>query len=188
MNLPTILGTDDRIRILAAVLASETSTHSGNAALIRVQAIAMRAKVSKGLVSRYLVILQKEGVLRRSGTAYVLINGPETKAVRILLSLNNLARFPFRNYPAITAVGLYGSAAKGTNTASSDIDLWIRTTTTDLTTLSTITGDMHRTLGPVTPLYLTDEKLEMLKTSDPMFYHALYFGSIVIYGDGLDAS
>ena len=82
-------------------------------------------------------------------------------------------------------VGIYGSMAKGTNTKDSDIDLWIMTKPISEENLAKLTRVIMK-FGNIKPLYLTQDKLEILKKNDQLFYHALLFGSITIYGDELE--
>jgi len=57
----------------------------------------------------------------------------------------------------------------------------------DQETLASLTGDLKKTFGYVKPLYLTSEKLELLKKTDATFYHSLVFGSVAIHGDDIEA-
>ena len=81
------------------------------------------------------------------------------------------------------AVGLYGSCAKGTNTESSDIDLWIKVEKIDEKKIIELTSKLRKKLKNVKVLILDDKKIEELKKNDPVFYHSLYFGSLMLYGE-----
>ena len=178
MNIRALFSTDQRTRILRDV-AYQTQT-------INVTKTARRLGLSKGLVSKYLKILQEEEVLQQRDGDYTVADTTATKAVRILLNLSALSDGFFRDRPLIRAAGLYGSAAKGTNTEGSDTDLWILTEEASQDTLAKLTSDLRKTLGDVTPLYLTPEKLDQLRNNETTFYHSLVFGSITLKGDDLE--
>ena len=72
-----IFSTKERIGILRAVIYSEKP--------VRVSVIASMVKISKGLVSKYLDILLKKGIVKKSNGKYLVVDSASTKAVRILL-------------------------------------------------------------------------------------------------------
>ena len=178
MNIRALFSTDQRTRILRDV-AYQTQT-------INVTKTARRLGLSKGLVSKYLKILQEEGVLQQRDGDYTVADTTATKAIRILLNLSALHDGFFTGRPIIRAAGLYGSAAKGTNTEGSDTDLWILTENASQDTLAKLTSDLRKTFGNVTPLYLTPGKLNLLRKTETNFYHSLVFGSITLKGDDLE--
>lgn len=105
--------------------------------------------------------------------------------MRILLNLNRFDSTIFRKYTFVRAAGLYGSFVTGENTEESDIDVWIFIEDTSDEALAKLTSELMRKNGDVTPLYLTKEKLQLLKKEDVTFYHSLVFGSI-IYGEKIE--
>lgn len=46
-----------------------------------------------------------------------------------------------------------------------------------------LTALINKKMKSAKPLFLTNKKLEKMKKEDELFYHALAFGSIVLYGD-----
>lgn len=154
---------------------------------VSVGRVARETSLSKGLVSKYLGCLLDEGVLEKSGAQYVARDGVETRAIKLLLNLDGVASFPFGKYPFVRSVGVYGSSAKGSNTERSDIDLWLYVGEADDEVLADLTGELRRCLGDARPLYLTEEKLGLLRGEDSSFYYSLLYGSVAIYGDGLEA-
>ena len=92
-----------------------------------------------------------------------------------------------KKFSFVQAVGLYGSCAKGENTEDSDIDVWIKISNVSEEKLAALTSKLNKTTRNVRPLFLTDKKIEKAKKEDPLFYHSLVFGSIVLYGgkDGI---
>lgn len=50
-----------------------------------------------------------------------------------------------------------------------------------------ISNEIRRVLGRnVQILVLTPERIERLKKEDPIFYYSLVFGSIILFGDGIE--
>jgi DNA-binding transcriptional ArsR family regulator len=174
-----VFSTPERIAILRRVIYSVD--------LVSVSEVAVETGLSKGLVSKYLDLLRGEGLLERSGTRYVVKEGVETRSIKIVLNLEGLASFPFDLYPFVKGVGLYGSGAKGLNTEKSDVDLWVLIGESGEEELAGLTRELRLRLGDVRPLFLTGEKLLLLRHEDSPFYYSLLQGSIAIYGEGLEA-
>jgi predicted nucleotidyltransferase len=179
MNISPLFSTKERLKILSGVIY-ETGP-------LNVNKVSKKVGLSKALVSIYFKHLLTEGVLRRENNEYRVQDGTPTKAIRILLNLSSFSTDFFSRRPFIRSAGLYGSSVKGTNTEGSDVDLWIITEDVDQETLASLTGDLKKTFGDVKPLYLTREKLELLKKTDATFYHSLVFGSVTIHGDDIEA-
>jgi len=173
--MKSIFSTKERIKILKAVIFSEQS--------ISVNVVAARLKISKGLVSKYLDVLLREGIAKKSNGKYLIVNSPITKAAKILLNITGIDVGIFKKFDFVEAVGLYGSCAKGDNTDESDVDLWIKIKDVSDEKAASLTAQMNRKIRNVKPLFLTTEKIEKMKKDDELFYHSLSFGSIVIYGD-----
>lgn len=175
MTLDRLTSTTQRVAILNAVVFATKP--------LSVSALAQQLKVSKGLVSRYLDWLVHEGLGRKvHGKFLVTAAAPLVKGLKILLTIGRLKTGVFKKYPFVQSVGLYGSCAKGENTADSDLDLWVRVTPAREADLARLTSELRRTIGAVSVLILADAKLKQLKQHDPLFYHALSFGSILLYG------
>ena len=169
-----IFSTKERIKILKAAIFSEKP--------ISVSVIAARLKISKGLVSKYLDVLLKEGIAKKSNGKYLIVNSPITKGTKILLNITGINVGIFKKFDFIEAVGLYGSCAKGENTDESDVDLWIKIKEVSDEKLASLTALMNKKIRNVKPLFLTAKKIEKIKNGDELFYHSLSFGSIVLYG------
>ncbi len=177
MNIESIASTKERIKILNNIMYRSD--------ILSVNSIAKSTNLSKGLVSKYFDLLKKEGILKKKNGKFLVNNTVQAKAIKILLNLNNFDVEFFSKYCNIKSVGLYGSFVKGTNTEDSDIDLWILVDSEK--NLPKITSDLLRRFYNVKPLYLTKQKLNLLKNEDKVFYYSLIFGSIVVYGDGIEA-
>ncbi len=151
---------------------------------IRVTEISKDTNTSKGLVSRFLKEMEKEGLLLRKGLKYYNKNTSLVKAIKVMLNLNILKWEEISPSWAQSAA-LYGSWASGTNTDESDVDIWIKTdkapSTHKLTQL--YKKIRNRTSSEIHILILTPEKLEDIKLNDPPFYDSLKNNSLVLEGE-----
>ncbi len=109
------------------------------------------------------------------------------RAVKVLLNLDRLMPLVFLPRWAI-GIGMYGSWATGTNTRSSDLDLWVfgkeypgEESPGEI--ISTLTGSLG---VEVHLLFLSPEKLADLERDDPPFYHAFMRSALVLRGVGFD--
>jgi len=170
-----IFSTDERIKILKTVIFSKQP--------IRVNIIASKLKVSKGLVSKYLDVLLKEGIAERSNGKYVIVDSAIAKGIRILLNIADIDIRIFNKFNFVEAAGLYGSCAKGENTEDSDVDIWIKIKEVGDEKTASLTAEMNKKISNVKPLFLTTKKIEKMKKEDELFYHSLSFGSIILYGE-----
>ena len=114
-DLPALFRTRERITLLRATLDVPACT---------VRQIASKTGLSKGLVSPYLALLEREGLLGKDKRSYQLKFSPLTIAVKRLLNLDCITSVLEK--PAwASGIGMYGVWAEGTNTEESDIDLWV---------------------------------------------------------------
>lgn len=171
----SIFSTGERINILKAVVFKHTP--------ISVNSIAQDLELSKGLVSKYLDVLAKKGIAKKSNGKYLIVDTALTKGLRILLNIEQIDETLFRKYAIVEAVGLYGSCAKGENTDGSDVDLWIKVREFNDRKISSLTAEVIRKIKNAKPIFLTAKKIEKMKKDDELFYHSLVFGSIILYGD-----
>lgn len=177
MNIPALCSTKERLKILNHLLYKTE--------LVSVNKTAKELKLSKGLISKFFDILVREKVFKKSKNQFIIKDNINTKAVRILLNLTNFDTNLFRKYKFVKSAAFYGSLTKGENTEDSDIDLWVLVEKVTEIDLMKLTSTLKKENKAVKPLYLTKEKLLKLKKEDPVFYYSLYFGSIIIYGDGI---
>mgnify|MGYP001576765663 CR=1 FL=1 len=173
--MESIFSTKERIKILKAVIYSVQP--------ISVNVVAARLKISKGLVSKYLDVLLKEGIAKKSNGKYLIVNSPITKAAKILLNITAIDAGIFKKFNFVEAAGLYGSCAKGENTDESDVDLWVKIKDVSDEKAASLTATMNKKIKNIKPVFLTTKKIEKMKEDDVLFYHSLSFGSIVLYGD-----
>lgn len=170
--------TDERIKILKTILNKYNCT---------VKDISTETGVSKGLVSRYLDHMRKDGLLERSGMTYHAKSQSLTKALKIVLNLDKL-KWNEISPRWVESAGLYGSWASGTNKEDSDLDIWIKVkqypAEDDLNELYKNLKD--KTSSELNILILTSDKLESIKKSDIPFYNSLKNNSLILEGDKIE--
>jgi predicted nucleotidyltransferase len=179
MNIYNMFSNKKRALVLKKILAK-----SG---VFTIAGIAEECGVSKSFVSVIMASMKGEKMATRRGRNFSLSLCAKTRAARIFLSLSEIDARLFRKYPFVEAAGIYGSVAKGENTEDSDIDMWLVIGSAPEGTIARLSMQLRERLGPVKPLYLTKERLARIRTEDPLFYHSLCFGSIIIYGDGIES-
>ena len=170
-----IFSTEERIKILKNIVFTEKH--------ISVNSIAVKLKVSKGLVSKYLDLLVKEGIAKRSKGKYLIVDSAITKGTKILINISGIDISIFKKYEFVEAAGLYGSCAKGEDFEDSDIDIWIKIKDVKDEKIASLTALINKKMDRAKPLFLTIKNIEKMKKEDELFYHSLSFGSIVIYGE-----
>lgn len=173
--MENIFSTKERIKIIDAVIYKKGS--------ISVNNVASQLRLSKGLVSKYLDILAKEGILKRANGKFIVVESAIGKGIKILLNIRKIPVSLFRKHLFVKSAGLYGSCAKGENNEESDIDLWVKVDDVSEEKLASLSSGLNKKLEKLKLLFLTDKKIEKLKKEDELFYHSLAFGSITIYGD-----
>lgn len=173
--LSELFKTQERLTILHEVFLRDE---------IRVTEISKDTNTSKGLVSRFLKEMEKEGLLERKGLKYYNKNNSLVKAIKVMLNLNIL-RWEEISPSWTESAALYGSWASGTNTSESDVDIWIKTSKTPSTQeLDHLYNNLSsRTSSDVHILILTPEKVDDIKLNDPPFYHSLMNSSLVLEGE-----
>ena len=179
-DFSALFRSEERITLLRAVLTVPACT---------VQQIAMKTGLSKGLVSPYLALLERGGLLERKDRTYTLKFSPVTVAVKRLLNIDLVAGV-FRKPAWATGIGMYGSWAEGTNTEESDIDLWVYCENCPPgTTLAEMEREISRTLSAeVHILVLNRDKFTGMKKSDEPFYRSFVKQSITLDGESPDTT
>lgn len=177
MNLSQIFSTPEREKILAGILYAEE---------VSVSEASRKLGLSKGLLSQYFSSLEKGGIFRRVGKKFAVNQkNPEVKALKILINVKRLSGISEFLKEIRGSVGLYGSWANGTNIEESDVDLWIRGKLSE-EKIAELKGKMVRKMRRNVEILLLDEdRLGRIKREDPLFYHSLVFGSIILKGEGL---
>jgi predicted nucleotidyltransferase len=173
--MESLFSTSQRIIILEAVIFRTGSVSVNN--------IASQLGLSKGLISKYFQILLKEQILKKEKGKLVVADNASVKTVKILLNVRRINTRIFGKYPFVTAVGLYGSCARGENTEDSDVDLWVRVKYAAESQLASLTSEINKKIKNAKLFLLNDKKIEKLRKEDIMFFHSLAFGSIILYGN-----
>jgi predicted nucleotidyltransferase len=177
MNLSNLLSTKKRERILSEIIFKEEE--------ISVIDIATKLKLSKGFVSKFFALLSKEKAIKRHKNKYFILDNLHVRLLKIIFNLKQFTNFNFKKYSFVLGAGLYGSCVKGENFEDSDIDIWIKVNTSNEKKLAELTGSLKRKFKRISPLYLTKEKIELLKNEDISFYYALALGSLILYGESI---
>jgi predicted nucleotidyltransferase len=177
MKLSKLLSTEKRERILNEVLFKEGE--------ISVVDISRNLNISKGFVSKYFSLLATQKIVKKIKNKYTVVDNLDVRLLKILFNLKRFSKFNFKRYRFVEGVGLYGSCAKGENTEDSDIDIWIKLSARDEDKLAKLTALLKKISEKTSPLYLTDEKLEVLKKEDPHFFNSLVYGSHIIHGENI---
>lgn len=182
--LTELFKTEERAKILRYVMFRS---------IFSVSEVSRAAGVNKGLVSRYLHILENQGLLERDGRRYVLLDGALPRVVRLLLNLEKLdlptlGLGSFDGPKGLKGLGLYGSWASGTNSLDSDLDVWISADSLpEERGLSRLQRDLIlRAETEVNLLVINQQKLAELKINDPPFYKSLIMNSLTIKGKKLE--
>jgi predicted nucleotidyltransferase len=179
-DLSALFRTRERVALLRATLLVPACT---------VQQIATKTGLSKGLVSPYLSLLEREGLLERTGRMYRLALSPVTVAVKRLLNTDLVASV-FHKPAWALGIGIYGSWALGTNTEESDIDLWVYVKTLPK---GVMVAELERKVSRAVSaeahlLVLTKEKISHLKDADEPFYRSFVQQAITLEGEFPDPS
>jgi predicted nucleotidyltransferase len=174
MNIEKVFSTKERGKILREIIFRVD--------VFGVNEVAKTLGLSKGLVSKYFEILSKEDIIKRKGGKFIVLDNNTVKSLRIMLNILKINTGIFKKHSFVKAAGLYGSCVKGTNTRDSDVDLWIKIDSASDREVADLTSKLREKIENVKILILDDKKLETLMEKDTVFYHSLFFGSIVIYG------
>ena len=109
-------------------------------------------------------------------------SAPLVKGIKVLLNIESIDLLFLKKFNFVQGIGLYGSCAKGENTQDSDVDLWVLVSEINEEKKAALAAEIRKRIQNVKPLFLTKEKIKALKKEDELFYHALCFGSITLYG------
>ncbi len=153
----------------------------------RVSEISKALKVNKSAVSIMIKKLERMGVLKGKQAD---LGNPLVKALKVLINIESMfdsGALALLKSRAVSA-GIYGSVAKGTDIEASDVDIWI-IPKKNLDGLQT--SRLMRLLSDllsrqVQMVVLDGHRLESMKKDDTNFYHSLVFGSILLFGDGIE--
>lgn len=170
--------TEERARILRYVMFRSS---------FNVAEVSRATGVTKGLVSRYLRLLEMHGLLQKEVREYSPHDRAFSRAVKLLLNLERIDLSTL-SLGSVTGMGLYGSWARGTNHQESDLDVWIRADSLPPESdLARLQRDLNQQADcEVNLLVLTPEKLERLKREDKPFYNSLVMNSVTLKGEPIE--
>lgn len=178
--LPEIFKTEERVRILDYI-----STHEG----VTTTDVAGETGASKGFVSRYLHLLVGTGLLAKENRDYHWQKTTESILIRRLMNIELLTTTIDHLPEWADGIGVYGSFAAGTNSMTSDIDLWVLLPSYSMESelrIAQMEKEVRSATGYETHiLILTKEKLMHLRENDAPFYSGLTETSLTIRGDAL---
>lgn len=151
--------------------------------------LASKTRLSKGLVSPYLTLLERKGLLEKNDRTYQLNFSPLTVAIKRLLNID-LITAAFKKPGWVYGIGMNGSSAEGMNTEESDIDLWVYSETMPSGIMvAELERDISRAISTeVHVLVLTREKIVTMKKADEPFYRSFVKQSITLEGDTPDTT
>jgi predicted transcriptional regulator len=101
MNINELFSSKERERILRAIIFRTGPLSVG--------AVSKELDVSKGMVSQYLDILRRDGLLRRTKNRYSVLENTKTAAVRLLFNIGDFDTGVFNGFRFVKRAGLYGS-------------------------------------------------------------------------------
>jgi predicted nucleotidyltransferase len=176
--LTELFKTEERVRILRYAMFRKS---------FRAVDVSNDTGVTKGLISRYLHILEVHGLLQKNGREYSPQDSALSRAIRLLLNLERIDLSAF-SLDYARSFGLYGSWARGTNDRESDLDVWINVDSMpEQGILARLQRDLSLQTGSeVNLLILTPERLERLKIEDHPFYNSLVTGFVTLKGEPLE--
>lgn len=175
MNIQVLFSSQERVRILDYVLIRQN---------VKVSEVYSNLRLSKGLVSQYLKILVKEGILIKKKN-YVVPDNCFVRYIKVLLNLSKIETGKI-DKTRLYGLGIYGSWAKGTNTIESDVDVWVKAKKYPSEEyLGKITKQIRNLTKQDTKLLvITPQKLEQLRR-DTVFFSSLVNESIVLWGENI---
>jgi predicted nucleotidyltransferase len=158
--------------------------HPSEIGHIRKSAAAL--SLAPSFVSSFVKRLEKNGMVRNNALD---ISEMRVRAWSILFNMEILSPVisELARLSEARGMGLYGSFAKGTNNADSDIDIWLLVDTMPSSLTAAKVRDLitRKTGFNSSPLFITKEKAQEMRSADPSFYYSLA-NSFHLWGDGFD--
>jgi len=184
METYRLVSTREKLALLGVLLRAPSDG-------VRVRESAALAGVSPGFVSRYLRLLEKEGVAEGGGISF---SNARVRALKAFLNIGKVFSAGIwetvkREVPGVRGAGVYGSWLSGTNREDSDLDVWVRVKGRPAASAVARAARLCReALGGGVDVELkvvSDAELaEMRARTDP-FYFSLY-NSFALGGEGVD--
>lgn len=178
MNIPELFSTKERLSLLSKILFEGGE--------IRIHDIARKAKTSPGQAHKYVLILERNGIIR----GRKLAESAKTRELRALLDLKKIEDAGIvaiirKALPKASGIGVFGSWANGTNNNESDIDLWVRLPQkADEAQVAAAKKAVEAKLGVKADLTVVSPEMQSgLRLKSEAFYYSLYHGK-VLWGEG----
>ncbi|NOZ81292.1 MAG: winged helix-turn-helix transcriptional regulator [DPANN group archaeon] len=156
---------------------------------LSIREISEKIGCSPGKITQATKIFEKYGIVNVTKRKNRIILKPNYNSQFYckIMSLSNTHRIvrsrTYARLAKIGTVGIYGSYAKGTDDANSDIDLMIWTDKKDIEVRGMIRA-LSKEIGlPVNSLLLNKKKVAQLKTRDDEFYSRLA-KELIVLNDG----
>lgn len=151
-----------------------------------VRKTAAALSLAPSFVSSFVKRLEKNGMVRNNALD---VSEMRVRAWSILFNMETLS-FAISEIAKVSGargIGLYGSFAKGTNNADSDIDIWLLVDAMPSSLIAAKVRDLitRKTGFKSSPLFITREKAQEMRSADPSFYYSLA-NSFHLWGDGFD--
>jgi len=144
-----------------------------------IRELAERTESSPAKVHQAVALFSEHGLVteeRRKNRRVIALNrrNPLTRHVKALLTISRIrSAKSFTSLKKRAHLSLYGSAARGTDTPESDLDLLLVTTKSELS-LRPLLRALEKELDRrVNPLILTNKGYERLKERDPHLWDRL---------------
>ena len=176
--LSDLFKSEERIKILYYTLYRKEAS---------VSRTAKDTGTNKGLVSRYLEMMSRSGLLLRKNRSYCLAENHKVRAVKILLNLEKLKTDTIK-FPWMSGLGIFGSWAIGTNMIESDLDVWVRADSyPPELEIAKLQNAIKKMAGCETNIVvLTPQKMKEIREKDLPFYNSLLRESIVLVGENIE--
>ena len=174
-----LISTEKKLQLMEQMLYSQENK-------TRVRFIAKKLGMNPGYVSVIIKKMEKEGILENGR---IKNENPKIKALKIVLNIEKIAKaWQKMRKTGILGFGIFGSWSKGTNTESSDLDVWIKTKNElGVAELSRIRRILKQETGApeISIIALTNKRIKELKNKDQLFYATL-LNSFHIGGEQID--
>lgn len=178
-----LFSTSERVAVVRFIVNNPTQT-------FRVRNLSKTLKLSPAHISRILKQLKTLKIIKNDA---VDLQNPLVKTIKQLFNIEKLTEIELAEnakklIPDLRGIGIYGSWATGTNYEDSDLDIWIKTgKVADEINVAKLNSLLIKTIDKeITILTLWPEKIKNLKEKDEVFYYSLVFGSITMFGEGIE--
>lgn len=178
-----LFSTSERVAVVRFIVNNPTQT-------FRVRNLSKTLKLSPAHLSRILKQLMRLKIIKNDA---VDLQNPLVRTIKLLFNIEKLTEIKLvesakKLIPNLRGIGIYGSWATGTNYEDSDLDLWIKTDkVADERNVAKLNSLLIKRIGKeITILTLWPEKIKNLKERDEVFYYSLIFGSIIMFGEGIE--